>query len=156
LPRGAAKWERVGGKLIGVRIRAEEVGEDLLAERIICPTCDPPLGIEADGEGHKITAACYDTVSVKVIDDRTIEETDKRNGNIVGTSKMTVSSDGNTATVESTEIWALRRNSWWTPFSLGFRDLGLLASSRFDGFGSESSPPFMGIFGESWCPLLAR
>jgi hypothetical protein len=54
------------------------------------------------------------------------------------------------------EITALRRNSWWTPFSLGFRDLGLLASSRFDGFGSESSPPFMGIFGESWCPLLAR
>lgn len=69
-----------------------------------CPTCDPPLTIAADGAGHKITAPCYDTVSVKVVDGRTTEETDKRNGKIVGTVKMTVSSDGNTATVESTEM----------------------------------------------------
>src|ERR1017187_579236 len=32
LPRGAAKWERGWGKLIGVRVGAEEVGKDLLAE----------------------------------------------------------------------------------------------------------------------------
>ncbi|MGA2592588.1 MAG: hypothetical protein ABSH32_21975 [Bryobacteraceae bacterium] len=69
-----------------------------------CPTCDPPLAIAADGEGHRIAASCYDTVSVKVVDDRTTEETDKKNGKTVGTSKMTVSSDGKTATVESTEM----------------------------------------------------
>jgi hypothetical protein len=42
-------------------------------------------------------------VSIKVIDARTTEETDKRNGNAVGTTRMTVSPDGNTATVEWTE-----------------------------------------------------
>ena len=66
-----------------------------------CTTCDPPLDIRADGRDQKITGeACYDTVSLKVVDDRTTEETDKRIGKTVGTSKTTVSSDGNSATVE--------------------------------------------------------
>src|ERR1700692_3084400 len=69
-----------------------------------CTTCDPPLNIRADGRDQKIIGErCYDTVSLKVIDDRTTEETDKRNGKTVGTSKMTVSSDGISATVEWTE-----------------------------------------------------
>jgi hypothetical protein len=69
-----------------------------------CPTCDPPLEIPADGSDHKITGEpCYDTVSIKVVDDRTTEEIDKRKGKAVGTTRMTVSLDGNTATVEWTE-----------------------------------------------------
>jgi len=45
-----------------------------------CTTCDPPLDIRADGRDHKITGvACYDTVSLKVVDDWTTLETDKRN-----------------------------------------------------------------------------
>jgi hypothetical protein len=69
-----------------------------------CTTCDPPLDIRADGRDQKITGEpCYDTVSLKVVDDWTTVETDKRNGKTVGTSKMTVSSDGNSATVDWTE-----------------------------------------------------
>ncbi len=69
-----------------------------------CTTCDPPLDIRADGRDQKITGEpCYDTVSLKVVDDRTTEETDKRDGKTVGTSRMTVSSDGNTATVKWTD-----------------------------------------------------
>jgi len=69
-----------------------------------CPTCDPPLEIRADGKDHKITGEpCYDTVSLKVVDASTTEETDKRNGKTVGTTRMSVSPDGNTATVEWTE-----------------------------------------------------
>ncbi len=69
-----------------------------------CTTCDPPLDIRADGQDQKIIGEpCYDTVSLKVVDDWTTVETDKRNGKTVGTSKMTVSSDGNSATVEWTE-----------------------------------------------------
>src|ERR1039457_5845180 len=69
--------------------------------RYHCSTCDPPLDIRADGRDQKITGeACYDTVSLKVVDDRKTEETDKRIGKTVGTSKMSVSSDGNSATVE--------------------------------------------------------
>ena len=69
-----------------------------------CTTCDPPLDIRADGRDQKIAGEpCYDTVSLKVVDDWTTVETDKRNGKTVGTSKMTVSSDGNSATIEWTE-----------------------------------------------------
>jgi hypothetical protein len=73
-----------------------------------CPTCDPPLGIRADGRDQKITGEpCYDTVSLKVVDDRTTVETDKRHGKTVGTAKMTVSSDGNSATID----WAASCNA---------------------------------------------
>jgi hypothetical protein len=69
-----------------------------------CTTCDPPLDVTADGRDHKITGvACYDTVSLKVVDDWTTLETDERNGKTVGTSRMTVSSDGNSATFGCTE-----------------------------------------------------
>jgi hypothetical protein len=69
-----------------------------------CPTCDPPLEIRADGNDHKVTGEpCYDTVSMEVVDARTTGETDKKNGKAVGSRRMTVSPDGNTATVEWTE-----------------------------------------------------
>lgn len=69
-----------------------------------CSTCDPPLEIKADGRDQKITGgSCYDTVSLRVVDDWTTEEADKRGGKVVGTSRITVSSDGNSATVEWTE-----------------------------------------------------
>lgn len=68
-----------------------------------CRTCDPPIAIRADGRDHKITGEpCYDTVSITV-DDRTVRETDKRQAKIVGTSTMTVSPDGNSATVNWSE-----------------------------------------------------
>jgi len=66
-----------------------------------CPTCDPPLDIRADGREEKVSGeSCYDTVSLQVVDERTTLETDKRSGKTVGTSKMTVSSDGNSATID--------------------------------------------------------
>ncbi|MGA2101353.1 MAG: hypothetical protein ABSG34_09640 [Candidatus Sulfotelmatobacter sp.] len=69
-----------------------------------CTSCDPPIDVPADGQDHKITGEpCYDTVSVKVVDERTTDETDKRNGKIVGTLRMTVSADGKAATEEWTE-----------------------------------------------------
>jgi hypothetical protein len=69
-----------------------------------CTTCDPPVELPADGRDHKITGEpCYDTVSVKVVDSRTTEETDKRNGRIMGTFRLMVSADGKTATDEWTE-----------------------------------------------------
>jgi uncharacterized protein YqgV (UPF0045/DUF77 family) len=69
-----------------------------------CTTCDPALHIRADGRDQKIIGEpCYDSVSLKVVDDWTTVETDKRNGKTVGTSRMTVSSDGSSATFEWTE-----------------------------------------------------
>jgi len=69
-----------------------------------CTTCDPPVVVRADGQDHQITGeSCYDTVSVKIVDDRTTEETDKSNGRIVGTFRLAVNPDGKTATGEWTE-----------------------------------------------------
>lgn len=66
-----------------------------------CKTCVPPIDIKADGQDQKVTGhPYYDSVSVKVVDDRTIEETDKRDGKTVVTSKMVAAPDGKTATFE--------------------------------------------------------
>jgi hypothetical protein len=69
-----------------------------------CQTCVPPIDIKADGQDQKVTGhPYYDTMSIKIVDDRTILETDKKNGKTVGTSKTTVSADGNTLTFEFTD-----------------------------------------------------
>jgi hypothetical protein len=69
-----------------------------------CLTCDPSTEVKADGQDHAVAGnPCYDAVSVRVLDDRTIEETDKKKGKTVGTLKMMVTGDGNTATENWTE-----------------------------------------------------
>jgi hypothetical protein len=69
-----------------------------------CKTCVPPINVKADGEDHGISGnPYYDAVAVKILDDRSIETTEKKNGRIVATSKMVVSADGNTAAFEFTD-----------------------------------------------------
>src|SRR6204780_3998029 len=54
-----------------------------------CRTCIPPIDVRADGLDHRVSGdSCYDTVSIRVLDDRTVQETDKSKGNIVHTEKM--------------------------------------------------------------------
>ena len=66
-----------------------------------CKTCVPPVKIKADGTDQTVTGhPYYDTAAIKVISDHQIEETDKKNGKTVTTSKTTVSPDGNTLTFE--------------------------------------------------------
>jgi len=66
-----------------------------------CRTCIPPIDVRADGLDHRVSGdSCYDTVSIRVLDDRTVQETDKSRGKIVHTEKMTVAADGNTAVWE--------------------------------------------------------
>lgn len=56
-----------------------------------------------DGTDAPVTGAYgYDTVSLKKINDHTIEETDKRAGNVVDVSKLTVSPDGKKMTIVDT------------------------------------------------------
>jgi polyisoprenoid-binding protein YceI len=69
-----------------------------------CKTCVPPINVKADGEDHGISGnPHYDAVAVKVLDDHSVETTEKRNGKVVSTSKVVVSADGNTATFEFTD-----------------------------------------------------
>ncbi len=66
-----------------------------------CKTCAPPVKIKADGQDQTVTGhPYYDTAAIKVISDHEIEETDKKNGKTVATSKTTVSPDGNTLMFE--------------------------------------------------------
>jgi hypothetical protein len=69
-----------------------------------CKTCVPKYEIKADGQDQKITGHPYfDTLSVKVVDDKTLEMTTKKAGKVVGGSKWVISPDGNTLTVEFTD-----------------------------------------------------
>ncbi len=69
-----------------------------------CKTCVPPIDVKANGQDQKVTGQPYfDTVAIKVVDDRTIQEIDKKNGKIVITSKTTVSPDGTKASFEFTD-----------------------------------------------------
>jgi hypothetical protein len=62
-----------------------------------CKTCTPPYEIKADGTDQAVSGHPYvDMIAIKVVNDRTIEETDKKNGKVVGTSTTTASADGNT------------------------------------------------------------
>jgi len=66
-----------------------------------CKTCVPPYEIKADGQDQKVTGHPYfDTLSVKVVDNLTVDMTNKKDGKVNGTSKWTVSPDGNTLDVE--------------------------------------------------------
>jgi hypothetical protein len=66
-----------------------------------CSSCIPPIEVEADGKYHKVTGnPYYDSVSIKVISDRSITESDKKSGKTVATTTTTISADGRTMKVE--------------------------------------------------------
>jgi hypothetical protein len=69
-----------------------------------CKTCVPAVTVPADGQDHKVSGHPYfDTIAIKVADDHTIQETEKKDGKVVATSSRTVSSDGKTAAYEFTD-----------------------------------------------------
>lgn len=66
-----------------------------------CDTCVPKLNVKADGEYHPVTGSpYYDMISVKAVDDHTIESVSKKNGKETGGNKDTLSADGNSLTTE--------------------------------------------------------
>jgi len=69
-----------------------------------CKSCVPAVNVKADGEDHRVTGnPYYDTISIKVLGDQSIERIEKQNGKTVAVSKMTVSPDGATAMIEITD-----------------------------------------------------
>jgi hypothetical protein len=66
-----------------------------------CDTCVPKLKVSADGKDHELKGSPYaDMISVRMLDDRSIEIVRKKNGKVVGTTKDTVSEDGKTLVSE--------------------------------------------------------
>ena len=66
-----------------------------------CKTCTPPYTIKADGTDQPVSGhPYYDSVSMKVVNDHEVMETDSKGGKVVGTSTSTLSPDGNTLKFE--------------------------------------------------------
>ena len=69
-----------------------------------CTSCVPPISVKADGAPHKVSGhPYYDAVAIKIVDDKSIHETDYKTGKVVAESTTTVSDDGNTLNFEFTD-----------------------------------------------------
>lgn len=69
-----------------------------------CVSCTPAYKIKADGAFHAIAGhPSVDETMVKVLDARSLEQTDRKGGRVVGMSRVTASADGQTATIAWTD-----------------------------------------------------
>ena len=76
----------------------------LQAGQFSCATCTPPIKIPADGAFHPVTGRPYaDSISVKVDDDHNVTRTDRKGNKVTSEGKYSVSSDGNTLTINFTD-----------------------------------------------------
>jgi len=111
-----------------------------------CNSCIPPIRVQANGRDQKVSGQPYDTISVSLIDDRTVREVEKKNGQTVSDEKFTVSPDGRTATDEFAN-WkvSMRRiekgpsgshalSGSWQPFKQeSVSSQGLVITFRWEG-----------------------
>jgi hypothetical protein len=69
-----------------------------------CINCDPEINIKADGTDQAVSPKNkeYDTMSIKALDEKAVESTEKKDGKLVGMQKNTISADGKTSTIEIT------------------------------------------------------
>jgi hypothetical protein len=65
-----------------------------------CDSCLPPIVVKANGQDQRVMSQPYDTISVTIVDARTIQEIEKKSGKVVSSEKFTVSPDGNAVTDE--------------------------------------------------------
>ena len=65
-----------------------------------CASCIPPLTVAADGQFHPVAdRPYYDSMSVKMVDDRTVEFNRQKGGKDVSSSRLEASEDGNMLTI---------------------------------------------------------
>lgn len=67
-----------------------------------CVSCSPAIDVKADGTDQPVTGQAYDTLSVKVVDDKTIDLVTKKGGTVDFEQTRTVSANGKTLTVKTT------------------------------------------------------
>jgi hypothetical protein len=67
-----------------------------------CSSCVPKVNVKADGQQQSVTGQTYDTISVHVIDAKSVEVMTKKGSKPVSEGIRTVSDDGNTLTVKTT------------------------------------------------------
>jgi hypothetical protein len=75
-----------------------------------CRSCTPPYKVAADGHDHPVAGnPRYDTLSVQLIDDRTIAKIAKKQGQTVFETRASVSPDGNSL-VENQRLFGMSPN----------------------------------------------
>ena len=63
--------------------------------RYECPSCTPPYTAKADGHDQPRQGNPYfDTISIAIVDDRSIAKAGKKDGKVIADTKVTVSADG--------------------------------------------------------------
>ncbi len=67
-----------------------------------CETCVPKVDVEMDGKDHKVTGHPYDTLAVRILDNRSVKFTMKKDGKTTFECVETVSPDDRTMTEEFT------------------------------------------------------
>ncbi len=122
--------------------------------RYQCKSCTPPIDVKADGSDQATPGQSYDTISVRILNDHTMREIEKKNGQIDSDEKFTVSPDGNTCTDEfaswkATMIRVARgpagshllSGSWRDVKMESVSDAGLLISFTLEGDTLTMSRP---------------
>ncbi len=65
-----------------------------------CTSCIPAIEVKADGTDQVVAGQPFDTISVEIVDAKTVREVEKKSGEIVSDEKLSLSDDGETATDE--------------------------------------------------------
>jgi len=119
-----------------------------------CKSCVPPIRVKADGQDQAVTGQPYDTISVTILNDRSVREIEKKTGQLVSDETLTVSPDGNTATDEFAN-WKVTMSrtangppgshalsGTWNPLKLeSTSDRGLLVTFKVEGDMLSMSRP---------------
>ncbi len=119
-----------------------------------CKSCSPPIRVKADGQDQPTPHQVYDTISVSIVDDHTVREIEKKNGQIVSNETFTVSNGGKTVTDEFAN-WKVSMNriaqcppgahalsGSWQPLKLeSTSDTWLLITYKLEGETLRMSRP---------------
>lgn len=119
-----------------------------------CTSCNPTVDVKADGKDQPVKGQPYDTISVKIVDARTVEEIEKKNGSVVSDEKFTVSPDGKTVTdefgnwklimsrIEKAPTGAHELSGSWQPLKMeSISDKELLVTYKLEGEYFSMSRP---------------
>jgi hypothetical protein len=119
-----------------------------------CSSCSPIVNVKADGKDQPVKGQPYDTIRIKIMDSRTVEEIEKKSGSVVSDERFTVSHDGNTVTdefgnwklimsrVEKAPIGAHELSGSWQPVKMeSISDKELLVTYKLEGESFSMSRP---------------
>ena len=119
-----------------------------------CSSCTPTIEVKADGSDEPVKGQPFDTISVTVVDRRTVEEVEKKDGQTVSDEKLTLSDDGKTVTdvfgnwkllmtrIEKGPAGAHELSGSWKPVRMeSVSDKELLVTYKLEGNTFSMSRP---------------